>query len=357
MSEMVDYKCPCCGGAIEFSSTTQKMTCPYCDANFDINALKDFHEGLDNSKENMNWDTNFDNLSDEEVKSMSMYTCNSCGGEIITDETTSATACPYCGNNVVIKSQFAGDLKPDYVIPFKVDKKAAKEALKSHLIGKKFLPKTFKDYNHIDEIKGVYVPFWLFNCTSDADIQYKAEKIRYWEDYDNEYTETTTYLATRSGNVSFERIPVDGSSKMEDDLMESIEPFEWKDAVDFETAYLAGYLAEKYDVSADDTIGRANERVKASVEDAFKKTVTGYDNVYTQNSVVRLDDTSVNYVLYPVWLLHTTWNNQKYTFAMNGQTGKFVGNLPLDKAAYTRYLLIVWAILSVISCAIVSFAF
>ena len=70
--------------------------------------------------------------------------------------------------------QVSGALKPDYVIPFKIDKKAAKEALQRHYKGKKLLPKIFKKENHIDEIKGVYVPFWLFDADADADIRYKA---------------------------------------------------------------------------------------------------------------------------------------------------------------------------------------
>ena len=128
-------------------------------------------------------------------------------------------------------------------------------------------------------------------------------------------------------------MPVDGSSKMPDDLMESIEPFKFEDAVDFKTAYLAGYLADKYDVTAEQSIDRANERIKRSTEDAFASTVKGYHSVTTENSSIRLHNGKAKYALYPVWLLNTTWKGKKYLFAMNGQTGKFVGDLPVDKKA------------------------
>ena len=100
--------------------------------------------------------------------------------------------------------------------------------------------------------------------------------------------------------------------------MESIEPFKFEDAVDFKTAYLAGYLADKYDVTAEQSIDRANERIKRSTEDAFASTVKGYHSVTTENSSIRLHNGKAKYALYPVWLLNTTWKGKKYLFAMNG---------------------------------------
>ena len=239
--------------------------------------------------------------------------------------------------------QFSGSLKPDLIIPFKLDKKAAKEGLMKHLAGKRLLPKIFKDQNHIDEIKGVYVPFWLFDTDVDAKVRYKATKVRTWSDSDYNYTQTSHYMVHRGGSVGFEYVPVDGSTKMADDLMESIEPFNCGEAVDFQTAYLAGYLADKYDVTEEESIDRANERVKKSTEQAFAETVIGYDTVAAENTSVQFHGGKAKYALYPVWLLNTTWNGNKYTFAMNGQTGKFVGDLPVDKAAATRWTLILAA--------------
>ena len=266
------------------------------------------------------------------------YVCKSCGGEIVGDKTTAATSCPFCGNPVVMMGQFSGSLKPDYVIPFQVDKKAAKAALKQHYGGKRLLPKVFKDQNHIDEIKGIYVPVWLFNADADANIRYKATKVRAWSDSNYNYTETSFYAISRGGKIGFERVPVDGSTKMDDALMESIEPYDFTCAVDFQTAYLAGFLADKYDVDSEQSIERANERIKKSTENAFASTVQGYSTVIPESTSIRLQNGKAKYALYPVWLLNTTWNGQRYTFAMNGQTGKFVGDLPLDKGAYKKWL-------------------
>ncbi len=340
MAALQEYKCPCCDGAIAFDSKLQKMKCPFCDTEFEMETLVSYDNELKNEpEEDMSWEsTGGAEWKDGETDGLRSYVCKSCGGEIVGDENTAATSCPFCGNPVVMMGQFSGNLKPDYVIPFKVDKKAAKETLKNHYGGKKLLPKVFKDQNHIDEIKGIYVPFWLFDADTNADIRYKATRVRTWNDNNYNYTETNVYLVSRSGELKFERVPVDGSSNMDDALMESLEPFDFGDAVDFQTAYLAGYLADKYDVDSDQSKERANKRIIKSTEDVFADTVQGYTTVNAEASSIRLQNGKAKYALYPVWLLNTNWNGEKYTFAMNGQTGKFVGNMPVDKGLYKKYL-------------------
>ncbi len=197
----------------------------------------------------------------------------------------------------------------------------------------------FRSQNHIDEIKGVYVPFWLYDSDADAQLRFTATRTRFWSDDDYDYTETSYYSVRRDGVLGFDAVPVDGSSKMADDLMESIEPFTMQDAVPFKTAYLAGYVADKYDVDAQKSIQRANERIRQSTEDAFTQTVTGYDSVKMENSSIQLHGGKAKYALFPVWVLSTSWQGNNYIFAMNGQTGKFVGNLPVDKAAARKWTL------------------
>ena len=351
MGSMLEYKCPCCGGAVGFDSETQKVKCPYCDTEFDPDALRSLDDQLGDGEHagQMDWDIDKrEGWSEDEQGALRSFVCKSCGGEILADANTGATSCPFCGNPVVMMDRFAGQLRPDYVIPFKLDKKAAKERYFDHIKGKKLLPKVFKDQNHIDEIKGVYVPFWLFDADVNADIHYEATRTRTWSDKNYDYTETSYYDIARSGNIAFDHIPVDGSSKMADDLMESIEPFDFKDAVDFGTAYLAGYLADKYDVGEEQSVPRANDRVRESTLSAFGATVTGYSSVRAKSSNLQMQQGRAKYAFYPVWLLNTTWNGKKYVFAMNGQTGKFVGDLPMDKSLYWKW----WALYSGIAAAV-----
>ena len=339
MAELQEFKCPCCGGAIGFDSTIQKMKCPYCDTEFDIETLISYDRELKNERpEDLTWETQAGGRWQEgETDGLRSYICNSCGGEIVTDANTAADACPYCDSPVVMTEQFAGLLKPDFVIPFQMDAKAAKAALTKHYKGKCLLPKVFKDQNHIEEIKGIYVPFWLFDAEAEADIRYRGTRVQTWSDSDYHYTRTSYYSIRRGGTLAFERVPVDGSSKMADDLMESIEPFDFSDAVDFQTAYLAGYFADKYDVDAEQSTDRANLRVRTSTEDTFSSTVRGYASVIPEYSSIRLQNGRAKYALYPVWLLNTSWKGQRYTFAMNGQTGKFAGDLPMDKGLFWKW--------------------
>lgn len=345
MATMLQYKCPNCGGELNFDSGLQQMKCPYCDTTFEVEDLKAYDEVLKEEapEEAYQWETQPGSEWQEgETADMGVFTCQFCGGELVADKNTAATSCPFCDNPVVLTGRLSGDLKPDVVIPFKLDKKAAMEGFKKHLCGKRLLPKLFTSENRIQEIKGVYVPFWLFDADVDANIRYRATRTRMWSDSNYNYTETSYYALLRAGNIGFSMVPVDGSSKLADDLMESIEPFDPNGIVDFQTAYLSGYLADRYDVTAEQSIERANERIKTSTEQAFAATTGGYATVVPQSTNLRLQNGKAKYALYPVWLLTTKWNEQTYTFAMNGQTGKFVGDLPMDKAAYWRW----WAIWS-----------
>ncbi|MDE6599269.1 MAG: hypothetical protein K2K34_04230 [Oscillospiraceae bacterium] len=330
MSALVEYKCPCCGGAIEFNSNSQKMKCPYCDTEFEIEALKEFTEASQSAEDSLDWDCPDSQWGASETAGMNVYTCKSCGGQIVTDKTTAASACPYCDNPIVMTGQFEGGLRPDMIIPFKIDKEAAKKALSNYLKGKFLLPRSFKDEHRIDEIKGVYVPFWLFDCDADANIRYRATRVRSWTSGDYHYTETSHYLIVRDGSIQFEKVPVDGSQKMPDELSEAIEPYNYGDCVNFNTAYLAGYLADKYDVSAEHSRSRANERIRNSTQQEFRNTVNGYATVVPETVNIRLNSGKIRYALLPVWMLSTTYKGKVYRFAMNGQTGKFVGNLPAD---------------------------
>ena len=340
MATLLQYKCPCCGGAIEFDSELQKMKCPYCDTEFDVETLKSYDEDLsDTTEDNFNWDSAAGGeWTEDEATGMRMYVCESCGGQVVGDEHMAATKCPYCDNPVVVMGNLAGELRPDFVIPFKLDREAAKAGLRRHLSKKRLLPKEFKEENHIDDIRGVYVPFWLFDTDVDARLRWRGTRVRTWSDSNYYYTETRYYSILRAGNIAFDRIPVDGSSKMADDLMESIEPFDFSEAVDFQTAYLAGYLADKYDVSAEESVERANNRVRQSTQDAFAATVHGYSSLIPEHTSIQLRDGKSHYALYPVWLFNTTYKDKKYTFAMNGQTGKFVGNLPTCWPTYFKWL-------------------
>ena len=343
MSVILEYECPCCGGKVEFDSSSQKMKCPYCDSEFDMEAMQGHDKALEQEQqatpEDEAWEMEQQQFLDEEKAGLKVYRCKSCGGEIVTDETTAATHCPYCGAPVIMVGNLSDDLKPDGVIPFKLDKKAAVAALKTHMTGKKLLDKRFASDSHLEEIKGVYIPFWLFDAEANGQARFRATRVRSWETPRERCTETSYYDVARSGKMSFQQIPVDGSEKAPDDLMESVEPFDYAAVVPFQTGYLSGYMADRYDVNSDKCRERAHARAKRSMERALAGTVTGYNTVTPELCNVHLENPSAKYVLCPVWLLTSSYEGKTYLFAVNGQTGKIAGNMPLNKKAEAGHMI------------------
>ena len=336
METLLEYKCPACGGALSFDSSVQKMKCPYCDTELEVAALRELDEALKQEQpDDFTWESQPETQwSEQEAENLRSYVCQSCGGEILGDLNTAATRCPYCDNPVVMPRQFSGTLRPDVVVPFQLNKEQAQNALTQHFNKKPLLPKEFKTQNRIESVQGIYVPFWLFDTEAQASIRYRATRIHHWSDSRFDYTRTSHFRLFRGGRLAFENVPVDGSSKMGNDLMESIEPFDLSKGVDFQTAYLAGYLVDKFDVEAEECKTRANDRIRVSTEQAFAQTTAGYHTVIPEHTGIRLSGGRVRYALLPVWLLTTRWQDKVYTFAMNGQTGKMVGNLPIHTGKF-----------------------
>lgn len=363
-AQIAEYKCPACTGPLHFVGESGKLECDYCGQSYDVAEIEALYAGQEagakaafqeaEAKEKNGepgeepaWDTSaLQGDWGADGEGMKAYNCPSCGAELICDATTAATSCPYCGNNTIVPGQFGGTMKPDYVIPFKLDKKAAVAALKKHYSKKFFLPRAFSSGNHLEEVQGIYVPFWLFDAGAEADCRFHATRSHTHTDGDYRVTVTEHFDVRRSGTMEFERIPVDGSKKMPDDYMDSIEPFDYAGLKPFSTAYLPGYLADKYDVTAQESMERADRRCHNSAFDQMRRDISGYEVVNQVGGNVRLHRGKVHYALMPVWTLRTRWKNQDYLFMMNGQTGKMVGDLPVSNGKVTAFFSVLAVTLS-----------
>ena len=224
-----------------------------------------------------------------------------------------------------------------YYIDYRNRRADAVAALKKHYQKKPLLPKAFSAQNHIEQIQGVYVPFWLFSGSAEGDVTYKCTRSMTRREGDYDVTDTQHYLVRRAGSVTFEKIPVDASSKMPDENMDSIEPFDYQALKPFSNAYLPGFLADQYDVSVEQSASRADTRCKANCESALRSTVTGYTTCTPETQTVRIRRGQVQYALLPVWMLHTKWKGKDYLFSMNGQTGKLTGDLPVSWGRFWAY--------------------
>ncbi len=378
-TESVNYQCPNCMGPVHYVGKTGMLECDYCGSSFSPQQIEEAYaakqQAADERAEHAAAEaaagnrSAFDQMADEaagasavltqetvdaavdvsnhaespidaylsraswnddERAGMRSYVCSSCGAQLTVDATTAIEECPYCGNQAMAPGTFSDDVKPDLVIPFKLDKQAAESALLAYYKGKRFLPSEFASANRVAHVQGVYVPFWLYSGQADGSGTFEARNITVWREGKDEVTKTDVFRAWRQGNSSFTRIPADGSAKMPDGHMDAIEPFDYGELKPFSTAYLPGYSAERYDQDANACSGRAEERMKNTLAEQLRQSVTGYDQVDSGNVSAQASIDEVSQALFPVWMLHTQWKDDDYLFAMNGQTGRLVGDLPVS---------------------------
>jgi len=346
---VTNYQCPACTGPLHFDPVTGKLVCDYCGSSYSTAEIEALYARKDESAaqaaqaaqdqpqpEGSPW-------SEAEAAGLKVYNCPSCGAELICDQTTAASSCPYCGNPTIVPGELSGALRPDWVIPFRLTKEQAVTALKAHYRKKPLLPKLFSSQNHLEEIKGVYAPFWLYDGSAGGTAVFHAKKVRHWSEGKYDVTETSHFECVRRGTLCFSRIPVDSSTKMPDEHMDAIEPFDFSDLRPFSTAYLPGYMADKYDVDARNAEERARKRAVESAVSAMEATVDGYDSVSRESTDVAYNRSGLHYALLPVWILSTRWNERNYLFAVNGQTGRLVGDLPISKGRLAAWFFGVWA--------------
>ena len=273
-----NYQCPACTGPLRFDSASGKLCCDYCGSTYDVAQVEALYgekqARADKAAEAAEKAASSCPVWGEmETGDLSSRTCTSCGAELVCGPETAATTCPYCGNPTVLGGQLSGKLKPEYIIPFRMDKKTAIENLKKYYKGKAFLPKAFKESNHIEEIQGVYVPFWLYDGRMEARGAYKAEISESHREGDYIVTTTRHFDVARVGDADFVRVPVDGSSKMPDTHMDAIEPFDYSALKPFSTAYLPGFLADRYDEDDKKCAARVLTRMKNSTAVALHDTL------------------------------------------------------------------------------------
>ena len=316
MSKVLDNKCPNCGAAIHFKPDLGKFKCDYCDSEFTAEQLKDMEK-----------------INKEEVDTTNYvnYNCPDCGAEIITDENTTATFCVYCGNTSIIKNRLSGEFAPSKIIPFKMEKKKAIEAFKNLRKGKPLTPKSFTSESNIEKIQGVYIPFWLYRVDVNGTIEATATRVKSWSSGDTHYTKTDYYNVIRTGTMTYHRVPVDGSTRFSNDMMNTIEPFDYNKLIDYNHAYLSGFLAEKYDVNKEEAFNDAKTRTLNSTKIEMLNSMNGYTSKTIKKNDLNSKQTGVEYALLPVWMVNVKYNNEYYLFAMNGESGKFIGNIPIDK--------------------------
>lgn len=303
------YKCKNCGGNVVFDPKTQHMHCLHCE-----------------SEE-----------SQEIKKESSIQKCVNCGAPLEIDDLTSACKCGYCGVYHVFEERLDGDYEPHLILPFKISKRQAVEALEKEFKKRVFTPTGFLSAKSLESMEGRYVPFWLYDFDTEYNFVGEGTKVRTWTAGDIEYTETSYYEVVRDLDIDFKKIPVDASEKMDDSVMDLMEPYNYEGLQNFEPKYMSGFLGEIYNYKADEVIKRAKNKAKEASDQLMDKTISGYATVRERNRNLRIDERDKNYALFPVWVYVYRFNDKNYEFHVNGQTGKVIGITPVQKNKVIGY--------------------
>lgn len=342
--DVLDNKCPACGAKIAFNPNNQMWDCEYCGSKFTLEEMQK-HDNASNEEAN---DVEF---LEDSVEEIDVYRCKNCGAEIMADENTTATFCVYCGSTAILKNRINQGRVPNYIIPFKNVKEDAIAAFKRITKGKPLMPKCFKDPKNIQKITGVYIPFWAYDLIARGEVEFEASDVKSWSDSRYYYTKTSRYSVKKSGYFDYSKVLADASSRFPNDLMDSLEPFNYDGLQEYNHAYLSGFLAEKYDVDENDGLSRVTERTNNTSIDLIKNTIR-HQRKRVVNNGLEVSASHTHYIMLPVWMVNIKYGDKNYTFAMNGQTGKIVGNIPIGVKET-----VIWSILIFIVLFALGFAF
>lgn len=296
-----------------FDSQSGKLSCPSCGRNETIET----------------YDENLISMTFEEEEAKE-YHCENCGASVITEADTTATSCSFCGAGVVLIDRLSGELAPAKVIPFTISKDEAMAAFKKWCKNGRLTPKRFMSGNRVKEITGMYVPFWMYDLNSKVKVHATGKKIRTYTRGNYIYTETKYYDVFRDINLDYAKVPVDASERLNDELMDKLEPYNYSDLKPFKTPYLAGYLAEKYNFTDEQLFSRVKSKIQRFIDSYVGSTISGYSSVHYNRQDINTEQRKSFYVLLPVWMVYYDHDKQEHTFAMNGQTGKVVGKPPIS---------------------------
>lgn len=341
---MKQYCCKNCGAVLYWNPQSSCLECEYCLKKFNIS---DFDNEPDMENEPQKNETKYEpeKVEDENIKAtdesesadLVIYKCTKCNAEVVTARSTIATTCAFCGEAISITNKIVDNFRPDCVVPFKITKEKAMEAYKEYAKKGVLTPKDFNKKNAIEKMKGIYAPFWLHSFTNDVNaVVYGEHVTSSRRGYDKVNTHKM-YNIDVDAFGKFDNIPTDALKNIDNKLMDAVEPFDYKDLEDFSPAYMAGYYAEEYGEDASQTFSRAEKRANEAMAQKVLESVHGYTSERMQSFSNNTNRVTSKYTMLPVWLFHTKYDGKDYIYAVNGQTGKVSGDLPLSKKILFKY--------------------
>lgn len=363
----VEYKCEKCLGSLRYDADTGRLVCDFCGSSFttdymeekmnpteppaddDFDSIEEVSEKKTQEEsvaKDISSEENIKYESDENHVKMrvSSRKCRSCGADILGDGQTMASFCAFCGNSELSDAVDVETRTPDMILPFKISKEKAMKALMDWGNQGFVTPRDFTSASTAEKITGMYVPFFLFNVKAECDYNGTGEKVYTKRFFGKEWEITEYWRVHRKVRNSYVRIPADASKQMDDSVMDRLEPFDYSDMKDYQKGYMSGFLADSYTIEDKMLAGRIAERVKKYSVEAAESVVSGYSSLHSSTADCCLEWEKAKYVMLPVWILNYKYNDKMYEFAMNGQTGRVVGERPVSSGRVALLAAIVFAI-------------
>ncbi len=342
------YHCPNCSAPIAFNPDLQLFSCEYCLSQFTSEQMENY-TAKQQEKEGERAKREFERqqvkeATDEET-SLHEYNCSNCGAHVVTDETTSATFCYYCHSPVIIGTRLQGDFRPDQILPFAISEAKAKEGFLAWTRTKKYLPEDFTSEAQLEKMTGIYIPYWFLDSDVEVDFEGRSKSVRTWRVGDYMHTETTAFQHVREGVYHLTDVNLPAFSKIDQNLLHGIEPYEPEGLVPFTMPMLSGFFAEQYTISEQEAGPPMRRQIQEISSDLLNRSFGVASSVDTLHERFVPTDKEWLFTLLPVWVLTYQYEGKTYVYSMNGQTGKAFGELPiverkLTKDAWLRGLLL-----------------
>lgn len=334
------YKCPSCGANLKYDAENSGMKCEYC--GFELNMsgeISDVENDFLSLEKHPKWGEN-----------VQIAVCKNCGSNNIITSSTISFNCPFCNSPTIISIEEFEGLKPDRVIPFKIDVKIANENYKKWLKKKFFAPNNIKKDIPNPINNSIYVPSWTYD--SESFSEYKGRLGKHYTvtvgSGKNRRTVTRTRWFRISGvhKKNIDDILICSGNKISQKELDKIAPFDTNNSFVFDDRYLAGHSAEHYIIDVQDGWNNAKVIIKEQIKrEILNKYI--YDVVDYLNFTPVYTNIKYKYVVLPIWLSHFTYKNKVYHYMSNGETGKISGSYPLS---VWKILLTILICLAIIVC-------
>ena len=345
-------KCPNCGSNLTLNADTQMLECPSCGASFEPSKLDVKVGELEGAVpvEPQNGTSEQQQEKAEEIAQQVQSSAQQAQAQAKEESEgmphTAATFCAFCGSPALVGKRLTEKFQPQYMIPFKYSRQSAEEAFIKWAGKGKWTPFGFVSKKNVQKMTGLYVPFWLFDIKASVNAQGTGDKVSY--SGDDKITETFEF--ERYADLEWKHVPLDGETRIDDALMEAIEPFDFRGLIPYDYKYLPGFYADRYDQSPQDLAARATKRGMDGIDKSLRGSLKGtYDSYKIKTNHSKIEEMQANYALLPVWFLSYKYRNKFYYFAMNGQTGEVAGTVPVSPVKKMMFFFIVLGILAVIT--------